>query len=432
MIESLSKKYWRKVTVLSACFVFILGVNSCKKSYSSFGTETLSPEELLASGGIDTFSLTTYSTLKDSAYTFGVSNILLGSMHDPKMGIMNASFYSQFDYTGSLNQGNGGTPIIDSVVLSLRYVEFYGNLDPMTFQVYELQGDMSIDSTYFRSSTIDQYTTNLVDPSSAVQTPDPSKDVVIDGDTLNPQLRIRLDNTWGSTILNEGFNGTAFDSHDAFKQFFKGLHVRVQETNPSAGSGSVLYLDPDNKDTKITFYYHLSGDTEAYNFGISVTDDCAYFNHVEFDQVGYASAAILSNPSIGQGQFYAQAFNLKGIVEFPGVSNIPSNSVIHAALLELPVEYQSFTTYYPSPSLTVLYKIAAGTTGGSISYSNTRKSYLFDLRDYIQEIVSGKVANTGVEVGPSKYSSSAERIIFNGQATSNKKQPRLIIKYTTF
>lgn len=432
MIAYIGRNSWRKVTVLSACFVFILGINSCKKTYSPFGTETLNPEELLASGGIDTFALNTYSKLQDSAYTFGVSNFVLGSMHDPKMGIMNASFYSQFDYTGSLNQGNGGTPVIDSVVLSLRYVEFYGSLDPVTFQVFELQGDMSTDSNYFRFSTVAHLPTNLVDPSSALQTPDPSKDVVVDGDTLNPQLRIKLNNAWGATILNEGFNGTAFDSHEAFRNFFKGLYVRVQETNPAVGEGSILYLDPDNKDTKITFYYHMSGETDPLNFSISVTDDCAYFNHVEFDQTGYPSESILSNPSIGQTQFYAQAFNLKGIVEFPGVNNIPSNSVIHAALLELPVEYQSFTTYYPSPSMTVLYKIAAGTTGGSISYNNNRKSYLFDLRDYIQEIVNGKVANTGIEVGPSKYSSSAERIIFNGQATSNKKRPRLIIKYTTF
>jgi hypothetical protein len=427
------KNNWRKVVGLSACFVFALSVSvSCKKTFDTIGNGTLTPEELLASGGIDTFSINTYSTLQDSAYTSGVSNLVLGSMHDPKMGITNASFYAQFDYTGTLNQGNGGAPVLDSVVLSMKYVEFYGKLDEITVQVHELTEEMDVDSNYYRSTTFPENSNDLADPTSATQTPDPTKDVVIDGDTLDPQLRVKLDNTWGSTILNEGFNGTAFDSHESFRSFFNGLRVSVQETNPASGQGGILYLDPNDKNTKITFYYHITGESDPYNFGIGITSDCAYFNHVDIDNSGYPAGNIIGNPALGLNQYYAQAFNMKAIIEFAGVSDIPKNSVIHAALLELPIEYQTYNTYYPSPSLAVVFELASGFKAGSIQYNNSRKSYLFDIRLYIQEIVNDEVANTGVTVAPSKFSSSAERIIFNGPGTSNKMKPKLIIKYTTF
>lgn len=426
------KNNWRKVVGLSACFVFTLTVFvSCKKSYDTIGNGTLSPEELLASGGVE-FSVNTFSELQDSAYTSGVSNLVLGSMHDPKMGITNASFYAQFDYTGTLNKGNGGTPVLDSVVLSLDYVEFYGKLDEITVEVHELDVEMDVDSNYYRSTVIAEKPSDLALAPSSTQVPNPTQKVVVGGDTLDPQLRVKLDNTWGNDILQEGFTGTAFDTHESFRTFFKGLRVNVQETNPASGKGGILYLDPDDKNTKITFYYHVTGQTDAYNFGIGITGDCAYFNHVEIDNSGYPAGNILNNPSIGMNQFYAQAFNLKGVVEFNDLNTIPKNSVIHAALLELPLEYQTYSPYYPSPALAVVFKLASGFKAGSINYNNTRKSYLFDIRELVQEIVNEEVENKGVTVAPSKFSSSSERIIFNGSGTTNKKKPRLIIKYTTF
>ena len=61
---------WRKGLVLSATFLFALFlVVSCKKKDSLLGQNSLDSNELLNSGGIDTFSLNTFSIFEDSVIT---------------------------------------------------------------------------------------------------------------------------------------------------------------------------------------------------------------------------------------------------------------------------------------------------------------------------------------------------------------------------
>jgi hypothetical protein len=66
------------------------------------------------------------------------------------------------------------------------------------------------------------------------------------------------------------------------------------------------------------------------------------------------------------------------------------------------------------------------------TYSDFSKSYTLDVRDYVQEIVNGKIENLGIYLSPEKMLFSAERIVFNGPNSLNKKQPKLKIIYTTF
>jgi hypothetical protein len=86
-------------------------------------------------------------------------------------------------------------------------------------------------------------------------------------------------------------------------------------------------------------------------------------------------------------------------------------------------------------SITAAYKTDDGTLVGfkTASYNSTRKSYTFDLRDYFQDIVAGKAENRGIYLNTTFYfSSSADRIVFNGPQTTNKLKPKLVIKYTEF
>jgi hypothetical protein len=50
----------------------------------------------------------------------------------------------------------------------------------------------------------------------------------------------------------------------------------------------------------------------------------------------------------------------------------------------------------------------------------------------MQAVLKGTIENTGLIVSPRFFINSAERIIFNGKNTSNKKKPQLIVTYTTF
>ena len=138
---------------LSATFLLALTIfTGCKKETNTLGLGALDPEELLASGGIDTFTLATYSVKEDSMPTDNQTFALLGNYNDPKFGNFKASFYTQFHLNGTLDF-NGGAPVIDSAVLSLAYRRSYGKLDAQTFAVHEMLDTLDINTTYYKNST---------------------------------------------------------------------------------------------------------------------------------------------------------------------------------------------------------------------------------------------------------------------------------------
>jgi hypothetical protein len=432
---------WRKVILLSACFVFTLSIlPSCKKTSSKFGTEALDINDLLLAGGVDTFQLKTYSVLEDSLTTDNQIFGTVGAYHDPKLGIVNTSLYAQFTIEG-LTQLNGQTlNTIDSVVLSMNYGGYYGKLGPQTFEVYQLTDTLGLTTDYYRNST---KTTgpNLVDPGSATQTPNigGSKFALGNGDSVNPQLRLRLDNALGIQFINDIIAGNAaFQGSDQFlsSTYFKGLKINVANTTPASGQGAVLYFNLQNSQTKMTIYFKVNGDPDQREISLKNTAKCADFNHADIDHNGYHIADVLANPLNGQTQFYTQSLDSRAVVEFPSVNNLKSNSLINNALLYIPVSYQNGNYYYPSVALEVGYMTNSGkiVTFRTASYDNNQKAFVLDLRDYIQDIVSGKAENRGLYLNQSSlyFNCTAERIIFNGPASPYKTKPKLVIKYTEF
>lgn len=438
---------WRKAILLSACFVFTLSIlPSCKKTSSKFGTEALDINDLLASGGVDTFQLKTYSVLEDSLPTDNQIFGIFGAYHDPKLGIVNASLYTQMSISGTVTL-QPGTATVDSVILSLNYGGYYGKLDPQTFEVYQLQDMIYKDSTYYRNTTKATIGGNLVDPASATQTPNTSNKVVIDqdgdgdADTLNPQLRLKLDNALGQQFVDDIIAGnSAFASSDAFLSsgYFKGFKINVANPTPANGKGAVLYFNLGNSQTKMTIYFKHSADDpqNQRRVDLVINSACGDFNHVEVDHLSYHIADVLSNPLNGQTQFYTQSFDSRAVIEFPSIDNLKSTSVINNALLYIPVSYQNGSFYYPSVNLELGYKTDEGdiVTFRTASYNNAQKAFILDLRDYIQDIVSGKAENRGLYIIQSSlyFNCTAERIIFNGPASPYKTKPKLVIKYTEF
>ncbi len=433
MTKHFITSYGRRIVLFSACFLFAtLTFQSCKKKDLPFGNGTLNPDELLATGG-QAFDISTYSVVEDSFPSDNQLNALLGTMHDPKMGLVKASFFTQFNYSSKIAHTAGTTFVIDSVVLSLRYNGYYGNLTPQTFEVYEMVDPIHVDSTYYKFSDFAVSSTNLVLPSSATQTPNPTDDMIVGTDSsANAQLRLQLDPTIGNTLLNEAINGSAFSSTTEFQTFFKGLKITTSSATPNAGDGAILYFNLGSADSKLTVFYHIPGDDTDYSFKVIIDSKCGDFNQVAVDNTGYPVAAVLADNSLGNTQFYAQAFQTRAKVDFNSISSIPKGSFIHAAVLELPVAFQTGTMYYPSVYLSAVIKNATNTGYYATTFDNTRKSYIFDLREYVQDIVNEETSNTGIYINPSYFTSTSERIVFNGVNTPYKMKPKLVIKYTTF
>lgn len=426
---------WRKVFGLSATFLMTLYIlASCKKKESTLGNDILDPNSLLNSTQVDTFQLTTFTIAEDSLISDNPAYAVLGSYNDPKFGKVNASFYTQVVLSGlNPNFGDLSSITVDSLVLGLEYVDYYGELSPQTVEVYQLTEKLHIDSTYYSFQHKAHSSTNLVVPGFETFTPKPNGETIIGEDTVDAQLRIRLNNALASQLINESASGgTNYSSTENFKDYFKGLYVKVNNPIQSSGKGGVFYFNLNAPLSKMTIYYTQDGENKTFDFLIN--SECADFNHVDIDNTGKPVQNVINDTVSGQTEFYAQAFKSRAVVAIPGLKNLPKKAVIHKAELILPIQYQTGTKYLPSDELSVSVRINNLLSGIGVFgfYDNFTKSYTVDCRNYVQALVSGDITTTELYLSPRFFITSAERVIFNGPNTINKKKPQIVVTYTEY
>ena len=425
---------------VSALLLLLLVATACNKKDTGLGKEIIDPNALLNGITTDTFELYTYSILEDSTETKNASNVLLGSYIDPKFGKVEAAVYTELRLPGlNPNFGTASQIVVDSFVLALEYVGYYGELSPQTFEVYQLTDSLqnSSEVKYYQFSTLSAASTNWVATGQGTITPDPINDAIVAGAEVDPQLRIHLDTNRAWDFINESTNNpTTFATNAAFQDYFKGLKIAVNNPNQSSGKGAILYLDINNNPaSKMTIYFRLDGVKKTYDF--TINSNCTDFTHIDHEQANTPVAALLADTTLGQKAFYAQANKVRAMVKIPGLDQLPDNIVIHRADLSLPVQFQTGYRYKPGARITAASKLSATdiyytSLGIAGLYSDTKKQYDLDIRAYLQSLVNGKLENTGIVVSPLFFRNSAERIVFNGVETSNKKKPKLVVTYTTY
>lgn len=424
------------VKLLALFFVTAILLSACKKKDTTVGKDTIDPNELLGGITTDTFNLETYTLEEDSIITDNGPNGLLGSYNDPKFGDFTASVYTQFRLANiNPNFGTISNIVMDSVVLALEYAGYYGDLSPQTFEVYELNEDLYIDSTYYSFSTKTTKATNLVPAGKGTITPAPNEGTIVAGDTVESQLRIHLDTNFAKTLIAEATSGsTTFASNENFLTYFKGLHIKTNNGSQSAGTGAALYVKLNDPASKLTMYFHQEGVYKSYDLLLNAS--CADFTNVSINTSPNVTA-IIQNNALGQTEFYAQAFKHRAIVKIPGLVNLPKNTVIHRAELTLPIQYQTGYRYKPGSAVSVSTKVKStdnyytslSTLG---EYSDFKKHFFVDIRDYVQALTKGELENTGLVISPRYFINSAERLVFNGLNSTNKIKPKLILTYTTY
>jgi hypothetical protein len=434
---------WRKGFVLSATFFsLILLTEACKKKEFPIGENSISGEELLASGAVDTFSLETYSILKDSTISSSTLFGMLGSYNDPDFGIFQSEIYTQLRLSGFDPYFGDLTSItVDSLVLALEYGGHYGNKGTQTVEVYELNEDIYKDTTYYTFSEKTVKTNfgsnggDLVRPGYNTLDFDVNKETIVGSDTLKGnQLRIHLHPSIGKRLVVDANSGAGnFSSNEAFLEYFKGLKIKVTNSSPAPGDGGIFYFKLTDPDSKMILYYRDNGVPRTFDFLIN--SSCAYFNHVDITNTSEVTLAI-DDESYGNDAFYAQACGVRGAIRIPGLSNIPKTAVIHKAVLELPVEYHYSSPYTPGLGISISTVLEENSDDlyavGTASYSDISKSMKADIRAYVQSVVSGELENTHLVVSAGFHNTSADRIIFNGPGSSNKFKPKLYILYTEF
>ncbi len=410
---------------------------SCKKKDSALGKDILDDDTYLYGTTTDTFDILSYTIEEDSIITDNAANVVLGSYTDPTFGKFNASFYTQIRLAGiDPNFGDPSTIIIDSFVLALKYVGYYGDLKPQIFEVYELNEDINVDSAYYAFTTKTTKPSNLVPLGLGTITPDPINKTIVGGDSLNPQLRIPLDTNLAKALITEATSGSAtFSSNEAFLSYFKGIKIQTNNGIQASGNGGIFYFNLSDPASKMTIYFHQGGLSKT--FDLLINSSCADFTHIDKDYTGTPIDQILQDSTMGNTAFYAQAFNLRAIVKIPGLSALSKNKIIHRAELHLPIQFQSFYRYKPGLNISVATRIKeAETAYTSLGVLGTlddfNKEFKIDLKQYVQAILNQDIENTGLILSPRYFINSSERIIFNGKNTNNKFAPRLVVTYTTY
>lgn len=428
---------WRKALVLSVTFfsAFLLLIG-CKKDKNPLGQDALPDGTGIKSGSIDTFSLRTYSIVADTVITKNPRYNLVGSYNDPEFGLLETQFFTQLSVSGfSPDFGDFDSITVDSLVLYFRYGGYYGTPNKQLFEVYELEEELSADSTYYGFSSVPVKPQNLVkmDNDEGNILPKPLKNAVVGNDTVPPHLSIPLSNELGLELMEIASNSA---SNQDFFEAFKGINVRVNNPQPAPGVGSILYLESVNPASKMVVYYKK--DTVPESFDFLIRNEFQDFNKITTDREGTKLAQVLEDTISGQVEFYAQASQVRAKVEFPSISDIPDNKVVQRAELELPVSYFSGSDLYPSSTVSVgarfyddindLFLVAPS----GVDYNAQRRAYIIDLRDHIQKIIIGERINDGLVISPAMFNTTTERIIFNGPETLNKSKPKLRIVYSEF
>ena len=164
---------------------------------------------------------------------------LLGELEDNYFLKNKASFITQILLPES-NLTLEENLTVDSVILSYNYSDYYGNLDGFSsIEVRKIEQDVYSDSIYYSNDfSYDDF----------AQLPNIAEDYYISFDSLNPLVRIKINNDIGQQILALG--NTILSNNNDFLDDFKGLFVSAQTQN------TILYLNPLATNSNFSIYYH--------------------------------------------------------------------------------------------------------------------------------------------------------------------------------
>ncbi|HNL08694.1 MAG TPA: DUF4270 family protein, partial [Chitinophagales bacterium] len=229
-------------------FILLIGgfmlLFSCNNA-SIIGSDLVDDSEFFSSIVSDSTSVATQCVESDSVVTtyfsvtadqYAHTTYLLGSLNDPIFGQSTASIYAQM-HLPNQNISLGTNAILDSVVLSLQYVDTYGDTTSRPdVYVHEVAEDIKA-QTYFGSQEF-AYSPNLlgyranvaIQPKTKVtlkkllavkDTLESGEIVTIDSiatEQTTPHLRIPLSTEFGYRLLAQ--SGTiTFQNDYTFRQF---------------------------------------------------------------------------------------------------------------------------------------------------------------------------------------------------------------------
>ena len=276
--------------------VFLLLITSCEKDFVSFDSEVINSENAInfSTNSIE-YSLKNFSEKVNPVQTNSLPSFLLGSYNHPQFGNSISSFVGQI-VPNEYNHDFGDNVVLDSVVLTMPYysrgVETSEEGD-ITYEIDSVYGDSPIKISVFRNNfflrTFDPYgdfdssQSYFSNASLSVEeaidsyqlegellfeiedfTPSAEQINLTEIDTagntfvsqrLAPALRFKLDNPNDSFWENNFFenqNNPVLTNESNFKDFFRGLHIKIENVGQD---GTMMLLNLASSNSKLTIHY---------------------------------------------------------------------------------------------------------------------------------------------------------------------------------
>lgn len=421
--------------------LFILG--GCKNP-SQIGLD-IDPNLDLNSTLVDTSTVITKLLKEDSVVSNFTSNSVLGYFKDPVFGTTTSNIAVAL-LVPSASSTFGKNPTLDSAVLVLPFLGFYGDSINTTYnlevrQLNEVLYNETSKSYYntkkwaVKSALIGtksffaKYKDSIIIQDIIVGKKDTVKKVI-------PQLRVRLDPTFvRNNILN--LDSATRATNKSFNNFIKGLYISLNKTSTGNNGGLFSFDTNTSGRSRLELFYKSTSttgttDTLSKSFNIEGSQGFAA-SEITWDLSSTPVKTELESPTLNNRTLYFKGLNgTKVKVEFPYLSKIKAlgkNIAINRAELVLKVVNGTETPYPPIAQLRV-YRwdianrpqfipdenpgdprfIGAGFVGGFYDKKNTE--YVFNMTGYIQDLLNGKTKNFGTFLTPTDFS--------NGIATISK------------
>jgi hypothetical protein len=428
---SFNRIFWSLVVVAMALV-------ACEEP-EGIGLDVLPAGEEMPIAWVDTFTVYVRTVTDDSVSTSNLSGTyLIGDFQDPDFGRVQARLYTQFHLPSTnIDFGTGAT--IDSIIINLAYNGSYGSTDKLRgmqrFGVYRLTEDIYDSATYYSNVSHEFDPTPI---GTKEFRPDLFSNVDTGTDTLPPSFRIRLDDAFGTSILNS----SNLASNEDFLTEFKGLMIRSDSPSLSDGFGAILYFNMLSTASRVEVYYHNFEDT--LNLGLVINADCA--THTAFDHEFPQTIvdAVQDSFNYQPDQVFIQSMaGLKMKVMIPHLRKLNDLGIvaINKAELVIPLD-EDFDTEFGVPNnlqaTRIDYKGASqfmtdfyeGSDYFGGAYDSDKKQYVFNIARHLQSIIlETDSTDYGMYILNSGNAVNGRRAVFNGP-THPDKPLKLRMTYT--
>lgn len=427
----------RRSHVAALLLSLIVALTQCTRPEQDLGLNLQPEGDLLNVFQTDTVTLIAYTEVEDSLQTDELSQSLLGNTVDPVTGRIMTSFYTQVRLAAP-DIDFGSNPVCDSIILALKYTgQAYGRLTDQYFGVYEIADALDQAETYASNRDFSLVGNNLVDFSRQPLRIAPAQRLVIGGDSVNPQLRIPLELSFGERLLTAGAD--VYSTNADWLEYFKGLYVQSLSLD-----GAVLNVDLVDVESRLRLYYHNDTDTLFYDYNINSL--CARSNRFQHVFANAAAGIAPGSPLDGSSQVLVQgAAALKARIELPYIDDFTAERrVINKAELIVPVAEALDGRSKPIPQIFVLTENEEGQAVGlpgqlsttieiGGAYNAQSNSYRFNITRWFQDYLNGNQAVKRLYLVSGSAGISSLRSVLAGPAASNddpEANMRLVVSYS--